>query len=110
METILSAQGYGIYYNNIQTELNVKVRSRITGVCNITISNPSYPDPFGGLSPTDFCSTAPPNVTILSPSFRNAYSQQFSAGYSHQFTPTLSVACGWRVSVLFLPQTGEFRI
>jgi len=103
--------GYGIYYNNIQTELNEGEKQNYQ-VCNITISNPSYPDPYGGLSPTDFCSTAPPNVTILSPSFRNAYSQQFSAGYSHQFSPTLSIIADgvyqhilrdWRIQDLNLP-------
>ncbi len=82
--------GYGIYYNNIQTELNEGEKQNYQ-VCNITITNPSYPDPYGGLSPSAFCSTAPPNVTILAPSFRNAYSQQFSAGYSHQFGPNLSL-------------------
>jgi len=82
--------GYGIYYNNIQTELNEAEKQNYQ-VCNITITNPSYPDPFGGRSPADFCSTAPPNVTILSPSYRNSYSQQFSAGYSHQFGPNLSI-------------------
>jgi hypothetical protein len=103
--------GYGIYYNNIQTELNEGEKENYE-VCNITISNPSYPDPFGGKSPTDFCSTAPPNVTILSPSFRNAYAQQFSGGYSHQFGPNLSIIADgiyehilrdWRVQDLNLP-------
>jgi outer membrane receptor protein involved in Fe transport len=83
--------GYGVYYNNIQTELN-EFEKQNFAVCNITITNPSYPDPYNGRSATDFCSTAPPNVTVLSPSYRNPYSQQFSAGYSHQFGNTMSLS------------------
>ncbi len=106
--------GYGIYYNNIQTQLNEGEKQNYQ-VCNITITNPGYPDPYGGLSPTDFCSTAPPTVTILSPSFRNAYSQQFSAGYSHQFGPNLSIIADgvyqhilrdWRIQDLNFPVDG----
>jgi hypothetical protein len=82
--------GYGIYYNNIQTELNEYEKQNYQ-VCNITISNPGYPNPYGGLSPSSFCSTAPPNVYIMSPDFRNSYSQQFSVGYTHQFGPNLSI-------------------
>jgi hypothetical protein len=82
--------GYGLYYNNIQTEQNEAEKQNLQ-VCNIVITNPSYPDPFDGKSATDFCSTAPPNVTVLSPSFRNPYGQQFTLGYSHQFTPTFAV-------------------
>lgn len=82
--------GYGIYYNNIQTLQNFSERENLA-VCNIIISNPSYPDPFNGQSPTSFCSTAPPNVTVLSQDYRNPYSQQFNVGYSHQFTENFAV-------------------
>jgi Carboxypeptidase regulatory-like domain len=97
--------GYGLYYNNIQTELNEAEKQNLQ-VCNITISNPSYPDPFGGKSASDFCSTAPPNVTVLSPSFRNSYGQQFTLGYSHQFTPTLALA----VDGVFQHLLRDFRV
>ncbi len=106
--------GYGIYYNNIQTELNEGEKQNYQ-VCNITITNPSYPNPYGGLSPSSFCSTAPPNVTILSPDFRNSYSQQFSAGYTHQFGPNLSIIADgvyqhilrdWRIQDLNFPVNG----
>jgi hypothetical protein len=83
--------GYGIYYNNIQTELNEGEKQNLE-VCNITISNPAYLNPYGGQSATNFCSTAPPNVTVLSPDYRNAYSQQFTAGYSRQLGPNLALS------------------
>jgi TonB dependent receptor len=76
--------GYGLYYNNIQTLLNFN-EIRDLSECNILISNPSYPDPFHGLSPTSFCSAAPPNVTVLAPNYRNPYAHQFEVGYSHAF-------------------------
>ncbi len=82
--------GYGIYYNNIQTLLNFP-EYRNLSQCSISINNPSYPDPFQGKSPTSFCSTAPPNVTILAPNFQNPYSQQFNVGYSRQVTNTVSI-------------------
>jgi len=106
--------GYGIYYNNIQTELNEGEKQNYQ-VCNITITDPIFGNPYGGKSATDFCSTAPPNVTILSPSFRNAYAQQFTAGYSHQFGPNLSVIADglyqhllrdWRIFDLNFPVDG----
>ena len=106
--------GYGIYYNNIQTELNEGEKQNYQ-VCNITITDPSYPNPYGNQSPSSFCSTAPPTVTILSPDFRNAYSQQFSAGYTHQFGPNLSIIADglyqhilrdWRIQDLNFPVNG----
>jgi hypothetical protein len=106
--------GYGIYYNNIQTELNENEKQNYE-VCNITITNPTYPNPYNGLSPDSFCSTAPPSVTILSPDFRNAYSQQYSAGYTHQFSPNLSIIADgvyqhilrdWRIQDLNFPVNG----
>ena len=32
---------------------------------NINITNPLYPDPFGGRDPISFVSTAPPNIGIM---------------------------------------------
>jgi hypothetical protein len=82
--------GFGIYYNNIQTLLNF-AENRDLSECNIIIPDPSYPDPFGGKSPESFCSTAPPNVTVLAQNARNPYSEQFNAGYSHQFADNFDV-------------------
>ncbi len=82
--------GYGLYYNNIQTLLNFP-ENRDLALCNITIRNPPYPNPFGAQSASSFCSTAPPNVTVLSPDYQNPYSQQSDIGYSHQFTNDLAL-------------------
>ena len=82
--------GYGIYYNNIQTLLNFP-ENRNLAVCNVLIRNPSYPDPYNGQSPTTFCSTAAPTVTVLDKNFSNPYSQQFTVGYARQLTHDLTV-------------------
>jgi len=82
--------GFGIYYNNLQTLLNFP-ENRNLSVCNVLIKNPSYPDPFGGQSPTAFCSAAAPTVTILDQHFQMPYSEQFTLGYSRQITKDFSI-------------------
>jgi hypothetical protein len=84
--------GYGIYYNNIRTLISLFAEPRDLLQCFIVIPNPSYPDPYGGQSPTNFCSKAPPNITELGNDFVNPYSQQFNLGLTHQFTSTLSLS------------------
>lgn len=83
--------GYGIYYNNIQTLQNFGEARNLLS-CSITITNPSYPNPFGaGKTASDYCSTNKPTVSFMAPNFQNPYAQQYSAGYSRQLTNNLSV-------------------
>lgn len=82
--------GAGIYYNNIQTLLNFP-ENRNLSQCSVLIRNPTYPDPFGGLSPTAFCSTAAPTVTVLDKHFQMPYSEQFTLGYARQLTRDMSI-------------------
>ena len=82
--------GYGLYFNNIQTLLNFP-ENRNLSVCSVLIQKPSYPDPFGGQSPSAFCSTAAPTVTILAQNFAMPYSQQFTLGYSREITKDFSI-------------------
>lgn len=82
--------GYGIYYNNIQTLQNFSEPRNLLS-CSISIANPSYPDPFKGLTPTQFCSSNKPAVTFMAQNFQNPYAQQYSAGYSRQLTNELSI-------------------
>jgi hypothetical protein len=76
--------GFGIYYNNIQTLLNFS-ENRNLALCSISIPNPVYLNPYNGQSATNFCSTSPPNVTVIGQNYVNPYSEQLVAGYSHQF-------------------------
>ena len=57
----------------------------------INITNPSYPDPYGGRDPLSFASTAPPNISILSDELENAYSDMYTAGFSRQLGPDLGL-------------------
>ncbi|HTP35677.1 MAG TPA: carboxypeptidase regulatory-like domain-containing protein [Candidatus Acidoferrales bacterium] len=82
--------GFGIYYNNIQTLLNFP-ENRNFSQCNVLIKNPPYPNPYGNQSPTAFCSTAAPTVTVLDRNFANPYSQQFTVGYSRLLTRDFSI-------------------
>jgi hypothetical protein len=82
--------GAGIYYNNIQTLLNFS-ENRNLSQCSVLIKNPTYPDPYGGQTPTAFCSTAAPTVTILDQHFKMPYSEQFSGGYTREITRDFSI-------------------
>jgi Carboxypeptidase regulatory-like domain len=95
--------GYGIYYNFIQTELSEAEKLNFVA-CPISLTSgvapagtpPNnilpYPNPYNGQSVTAYCSSAPPNVTILSPTLRNPYQHQFSLGYSRQLSTDLSLS------------------
>jgi Carboxypeptidase regulatory-like domain len=95
--------GYGMYYNFIETELSEAEKLNFIA-CPIALTNkiaPSgtppnnflpYPNPYNGQSVTAYCSSAAPNVTILSPTLRNPYQHQFSLGYSRQLSNDLSVS------------------
>jgi hypothetical protein len=96
--------GYGMYYNNIQTLLNF-AENRNFVQCSVLISNPSYPNPYGGQSPTSFCSSAPPTVTVLAQNFKMPYSQQFTLGYSREITKDFSV----HVDGVYMHTVGDWR-
>ena len=82
--------GFGMYYNNIQTLLNFP-ENRDLVQCSILIKNPPFPNPYGSQSPTNFCSTAPPTVTVLDQNFANPYSEQFTTGYSREITHDFTI-------------------
>ena len=59
---------------------------------SVTINNPSYPDPYGGLSPDSFVSASTrPNVNILDDRIRNGYGDTVTAGVSQQLRPSLAI-------------------
>jgi len=82
--------GYGIYYNPIWSN---QARGEQTNFrqSNISISNPSYPDPYGGRSPLTFASTAPQNISIIDNKLGNPRSTAYTAGLSQSLGPTLAV-------------------
>lgn len=58
---------------------------------NINITNPSYPDPFGGRDPITLISTAPPNVGIMANDLKNAPTTTSSVGFSQQLMADMAV-------------------
>ncbi|HEY3162099.1 MAG TPA: carboxypeptidase regulatory-like domain-containing protein [Vicinamibacterales bacterium] len=58
---------------------------------SIRISNPSYPDPYGGRSPLAFASTTPPNITIVDDRLQTPETNTYNAGFSQQLTTNLAV-------------------
>jgi hypothetical protein len=84
--------GYGVYYDNIRTLINMFDEPRDLATRTIIISNPPYPDPFLGQDPLKFISTAPPNITIMANNFVNPVGQTANAGYTQQIGRDLAVS------------------
>jgi hypothetical protein len=83
--------GYGIYYDNIRTLQNQYEWLNMQRY-DVRISNPPYPDPLLGRAPSEFVTTAPPNIQVLSnTNFVNPYSQQSNIGVSHQLTSDIAL-------------------
>ncbi len=82
--------GYGILYANIPNGTFDGEASALRQHV-VNIKNPSYPDPYQGLSPLDFVSTAPPNIKINATDIRSPEVQNYTLGLSHAFTSTLGL-------------------
>ena len=82
--------GYGIYYNPLILNAAATERANFRQA-SITITNPSYPDPYQGRSPASFVSTAPQNVTVLSNDAENLESHAYTVGMSQELTTNLAI-------------------
>ncbi len=59
---------------------------------SVSIPNPSYPDPYGGVSPAAFvAASARPNVSILDDKIKQGYGDTVTAGFSQQLRPSLAI-------------------
>jgi hypothetical protein len=81
---------FGIYNGTVRnssfgTELANLLQS------NITIRNPTYPDPYGGKDPLTFASTAAPNITIINDDIVNSFAQTTNIGFSQQLARNLAI-------------------
>ena len=97
--------GFGIYYGNIQTLQNFN-ELRDLAQCNVSLNNPSYPNPYNGGTASQFCTTAAPTVTVLAPNTQNPYSEQTSLGYSRQISPNLSI----NIDGLYTHTVRDYRV
>lgn len=82
--------GYGIYYNPMNLLVTTNERTNFRQA-SITIANPSYPDPYMGLSPERFVSTAPQNISILANDLENVESQASTVGFSQELAANLAI-------------------
>ena len=81
--------GYGRYYRYIFGSFGGEQTNLLQS--SIRITNPSYPDPYGGKSPLSFASTAPPNISIVADDIRNPQADMYNVGFSQQLTANLAV-------------------
>ena len=81
----------GKYYGNVfagtlRNEVNALLQS------SVNIRNPTYPDPYGGLSPQAFVTvSATPNVSITSDHIEQPESKALNLGLSRELRPSLAV-------------------
>jgi hypothetical protein len=97
---------YGIYHGHIRLLgtlpelLNFKTFS-------ITISNPSYPDPYGGRDPHDFIVTSSaPNITVVANDMVQPLAHQVSAGVSRRLTDTFAL----HVDAVYNRSKGDYKV
>jgi hypothetical protein len=83
---------YGKFFDNIRTLLNGLNELTWPQGKPIVISNPSFPDPLGGRSRSDFVSTAPPNIEVIDNGFINPYAHQVNVGVSRSLTRDVAVS------------------
>jgi hypothetical protein len=75
-----------VFANTLRNEVNALLQSQVN------IRNPSYPDPYGGLSPQAFVSvSATPNVNITSDEIEQPEAVSYNFGLSHELRPNLAV-------------------
>ena len=81
----------GKYYGNVfaatlRNEVNALLQS------NVNIRNPSYPNPYGALSPQAFVTvSATPNVSITSDQIEQPESKSLNVGLSRELRPNLAI-------------------
>jgi hypothetical protein len=81
----------GKYYSNVfvatlRNEVNALLQQQVN------IRNPSYPDPYGGLSPQAFVTvSAAPNVAITDDRIEQPESKALNVGLSRELRPNLAV-------------------
>ena len=82
--------GYGMYYGHVRILGNLN-EFRNYQRFFVTISNPSYPDAYGGRDPLTFVSTAPANITVVANDYVQPFSHQLNLGVSHRLPAGFAV-------------------
>jgi outer membrane receptor protein involved in Fe transport len=82
--------GYGLYYGHVRILGNLS-EFRNYQQFSVNITNPSYPDPYGGRDPRTFIVSGAANITVVANDYVQPYSNQFNAGLSHQLVGDYAV-------------------
>jgi hypothetical protein len=90
--------GYGIYFGNTRILSNLSEYDN-GFVSSVSLTNPknppynfTYPDPFGGQSPTAFINGAAPTLSTISNTARSPYSEVYTLGTQRQLSPNMSLS------------------
>jgi outer membrane receptor protein involved in Fe transport len=75
--------GYGLYYGHVRILGNLN-EFRNYQRFTVNITNPAYPDPYGGRDPAEFVVSGPANITVVANDYVQPYAHQFNAGVSRQ--------------------------
>ena len=89
-QTVVRA-AYGRFYQYLpQGSLRAEQSALLQS--SVSITNPSYPDPYGGLSPQAFVTvSARPNISIVDDNIENASGDTATAGVSRQLRANLAL-------------------
>jgi hypothetical protein len=82
--------GYGLYYGHVRILGNLS-EFRNYQQFSVNITNPAYPDPYGGRDPASFIVSGPANITVVANDYVQPYSHQFNVGVSHQLIGDYSI-------------------
>ena len=81
---------YGRYYNPIWATVMRGEQTNFRQAA-ISISNPSYPDPYGGRDPLSFASTAAQNISIVDNNLQNQWADASTVGISQGITNVMAI-------------------
>ena len=81
---------FGVYYNPIWATVMRGEQTNFRQAA-INISNPSYPDPYGGRDPLAFASTAPQNISIVDNGLQNSRAVASTVGISQGITSLMAI-------------------
>ena len=81
---------YGRYYNPIWATLMRGEQTNFRQAA-ISIANPSYPDPYNGLNPLTYASTAPQNISIVDNNLQNSHADASTVGVSQALSKVMAV-------------------
>jgi hypothetical protein len=82
--------GYGVYYNPMNLVVTQGEWTNFRQP-NFSIANPPYPDPYRGLGPETFASTALQNIAIIENDLENVQSEASTVGFSQELSSTLGI-------------------